>query len=136
MDLEHGSGRLPFLDEHTVVVDADPARVWTALRSYVDASLARTARSPLTLLLGTEPRAGFEVAAEVPAERLTLAGRHRFAGYELSFRLTGLPDGRTRLTASTCAVFPGARGRAYRALVVGSRGHVVVTRHLDRKSVV
>jgi hypothetical protein len=34
------------------------------------------------------------------------------------------------LTATTRAAFPGARGRAYRALVIGTRAHVLATRHM------
>jgi hypothetical protein len=34
------------------------------------------------------------------------------------------------LTATTRAAFPGARGQAYRALVIGTRAHVLATRHM------
>jgi hypothetical protein len=34
------------------------------------------------------------------------------------------------LRATTYAAFPGARGQAYRALVIGSRAHVLAGRHL------
>jgi hypothetical protein len=33
-------------------------------------------------------------------------------------------------TATTRASFPGARGQAYRALVIGTRAHVLATRHM------
>ena len=34
------------------------------------------------------------------------------------------------MTAVTYADFPGPRGRAYRAAVIGSRGHVVAVRRI------
>ena len=72
---------------------------------------------------------GFEVTRAEEGRRLELAGRHRFSRYELVFTL-GDQVGGTRLAAETWAAFPGARGRAYRAAVIGSRGHVVVVRRM------
>ena len=57
-------------------------------------------------------------------------GRHRFARYELTFRVDPLDDGTCRVRARTSASFPGLRGRAYRALVIGTRGHVLVVRRM------
>jgi hypothetical protein len=37
---------------------------------------------------------------------------------------------RTRLVAETRAEFPGVKGRAYRALVIDTRAHVLVVRRL------
>jgi hypothetical protein len=61
-----------------------------------------------------------------------MAGRHRFSQYRLVFDLSGIPNGETLLGARTYAAFPGVHGRAYRALVIGSRAHVVATRHILR----
>jgi hypothetical protein len=61
---------------------------------------------------------------------LALAGRHRFSVYLLSFRLEDAGSGRTRLVAETRAAFPGLKGSVYRALVIGTRMHVVVTRRI------
>ena len=36
----------------------------------------------------------------------------------------------TRLGAETWAEFPGIHGRAYRAAVIGTRGHVVAVRRI------
>jgi hypothetical protein len=39
----------------------------------------------------------------------------------LTFELTDAAEVVTHLRAQTCAVFPGARSQAYRALVIGTR---------------
>ena len=66
---------------------------------------------------------------EHPRE-LALAGSRRFSEYSLVFRLDDLGDAGTRLRAETRADFPGLRGRLYRAMVIRTRGHVVVTKRL------
>jgi hypothetical protein len=106
--------------------------VWTALQRYVVTSPRIAEGSPLARILGTEPRAGFEVSESVPAERLTLVGRHRFSRYKLAFELTDATEGATQLRAQTYAAFPGVRGRVYHALVIGTRVHVVATNHVLR----
>jgi hypothetical protein len=123
-------GEPPFVDEHRIEIAASRGLVWTALRRYVEKSLRLA--GPLRPLLRTEPPAGFEVTLEVPNRHLGLAGRHRFARYLLEFDLADGADGTTLLSARTYAAFPGPRGRAYRALVIGTRGHVVAVRHLLR----
>lgn len=134
---------LPHVDEHSTSVDATAERTWEALLRTVDGTLASGRAARGARLLGCEdaeaagPRPlapgatipGFHVeVAERPRE-LALAGAHRFSRYALIFRLDP-GDGVTRLRAETRARFPGLRGRAYRALVIGSRMHVVVTRRL------
>jgi hypothetical protein len=59
-------------------------------------------------------------------------GRHRFSRYALVFRITERQDAPALLSAETRAEFPGGRGRLYRLLVIGSRGHVLATRSLLR----
>jgi len=86
----------------------------------------------MALILGTEPRAGFEIAEGRAAERLTLVGRHRFSHYRLTFELSEAPDGATRLRAQTNAAFPGVRGRVYRAVVVDSGAHALATHRILR----
>ena len=54
-------------------------------------------------LLGAQPCVGSEVLDRAPAHSLTLAGRHRFARYMLTFELTDAAEAATR----TCA--PRAR---------------------------
>lgn len=126
--MEHPS----YIDEHAIRIDAPRDRVWESLRHYVDAILRSAERNPLGTVLGTSPRAGFAVDEVDPEQRLSLAGKHRFSHYELVFELDQTRDGGTQLRAQTYADFPGLRGRIYRALVIGTRGHVLVTNHLLR----
>ena len=80
------------------------SRVWSALQRYTAASLRSPEGSPIARLPGTQPRAGFEVLDSAPGPGLTLAGRHRFARYRLTFDLTDAAEGATRLRAQTCAL--------------------------------
>lgn len=123
---------LPFVDEHRIAIAASRARVWDGLRRYVDSFLADAEHSVLGRLLGTEPRPGFEIASEVPHAELDLTGRHRFSRYRLVFELSDAAGDRTLLTARTYAAFPGPHGRVYRALVIGTRAHVVATNRILR----
>ena len=123
---------LPYVDEHAIRIAASRELVWTALQRYVITSLRIAEGNLLVRLLGTEPRAGFEVSESVWADRLTLVGRHRFARYMLAFELIDSAEGITQLRAQTYAAFPGVRGRIYRVLVIGTRAHVVATRHILR----
>src|SRR5262249_25304184 len=68
---------------------------------------------------------GFRVVEAEHGRRLALRGRHRFANYALTFVLDG-----GSLRAETHAAFPGVLGRLYRAAVIGSGGHRLVTRRL------
>ena len=74
----------------------------------------------------------FHVAELAPQRLLVLAGSHHFSNYALAFRLEPLGGRRTRVIAETRAEFPGLKGRAYRALVIGTRMHVLVTRRILR----
>ena len=138
--------QLPYVDEHSATVDAGPGATWEALLHVVERTMTAagapryarlvgcadiTASGPRPLAAGsTIP--GFRVAAaEAPAE-LALAGSHRFSAYALIFRLDELDDGRTRLRAETRAEFPGFGGGVYRALVIGTRMHVLSTRRMLR----
>ena len=123
---------LPFVDEHEILIPAPRDHVWRTLRRYVDSSLGVGARNPVAWILGTQPRAGFEVEREIPAEQLDMAGRHRFSRYRLVFELADAADDETQLSARTYAEFPGLRGRAYRALVIGTRLHVLATNQILR----
>jgi hypothetical protein len=88
--------------------------------------------SPIARLLGAQPRAGFEVLDSAPAHSLTLAGCPSFARYRLTFDVTAAAEGATHLRAQTRALFPGARGQACRALVIGTRAHTAATTHILR----
>src|SRR6201991_4326355 len=132
---------------HASELGATPAVVWPALLRTVEkmtagAAAPRYARAvgcadteaggPRPLEVGsTVP--GFHVAELAPERLLVLAGSHRFSDYALVFRLEPLGGRRTRLVAETRAEFPGVRGRAYRALVIGTRMHVLVVRRGVRR---
>jgi len=135
---------LPWLDEHTSVIAADPGGVWDAVaevvaRSFSHASFARYARVVGAVPLSTAGRwpygegssvPGFRVETAVPERELGLAGRHRFSEYSLVFRVEPVGPGRTRLRAESRAAFPGRSGRGYRLLVVGTGAHAVGMRRL------
>jgi hypothetical protein len=139
-------GGLPWIDEHATEIAAPVATVWPVLLRTVERMTAggaapRYARAvgcadteaggPRPLEVGsTVP--GFHVAALTPERLLVMAGSHHFSDYALSFRLEPLGGVRTRLVAETRAVFPGLKGGAYRALVIGTRMHVLVTRRVLR----
>jgi hypothetical protein len=133
---------LPFVDEHTIDIAAGVDAVWPALLETVDGLLAWGPSSRFVRIVGGEPRTasgprplaggstlpGFRVAAAEPGSELALVGRHRFSTYSLIFRLDQISADQSRLRAETRAAFPGVAGRLYRALVIGTRGHVVGVR--------
>jgi hypothetical protein len=135
---------LPHIDEHSVTIDASPSATWEALGRAVESSVSAGAAPRVARALGCAdaeaagPRPlaegsslpGFHVAAARAPLELALAGSHRFSDYELIFRLDDLGGSRTRLRAETRAEFPGVKGSVYRAMVIGTRGHVLVTRRL------
>ena len=136
--------RLPHVDEHSTTIDSDPGATWGALLRAAEAMVSGGPAPRLARLLGcadvdaSGPRPlavgsavpGFHVAVAEPPRELALVGRHRFSDYALILRIDDLGDGRTRLRAETRAEFPGLKGRAYRAMVIGTRGHVLVTRRI------
>jgi hypothetical protein len=134
---------LPAIDEHAIRIDAPPQAVWEALLATVAGSFGGSASGVIARALGcaeTESKGnlrhpggtmpGFVVARVVPPVLLALLGSHRFSNYALVFRIDALEDDTSRLRAETRAEFPGAKGRAYRALVIGTRIHVLVVRRL------
>jgi hypothetical protein len=135
---------LPYVDELPIEIGADREATWAALLRVVEGSFGSARRRGPARLLAcedTEPSGprplaegstfpGFHVETAERPNELALAGRHRFSTYLLSFRLEDAGTGRTRLTAETHAAFPGLKGSVYRALVIGTRMHVFVTRRL------
>jgi hypothetical protein len=101
---------LPFVDEHASDVAAGPDEVWQALLDTLPG------------VPGDRRRPGFGAGAR--------GTRHRFSTYAMILRLEPDGHGGTDLRAETDAVFPGLTGGAYRALVIGTRGHVLGMRRL------
>jgi hypothetical protein len=132
--------QLPYIDEHSQPVDAPADMIWRALLKVLRRNMGGSA--PIARILGCDPVQGtaefagrpgeavpgFRVVEAEPGQRLALRGRHRFSNYALTFVLDG-----NRLRAQTHAAFPGVLGRLYRALVIGSGGHRLVTRRLLRQ---
>jgi hypothetical protein len=145
-DLAAGAAALPWVDEHGGEIAAPVSAVWPALLRTVERMTAGAAAPRYARLVGcadTEPGGprplevgsaipGFHVAAITPERLLVLAGSHHFSDYALSFRLEPLGAVRTRVVAETRAVFPGVKGRSYRAAVIGTRMHVLVVKRVLR----
>ena len=137
---------LPFVDERSVSVDASAEATWAGLLKWYERGLADSRTGGLIVRgLDCEPAKrrgdpgrigstipGFIVARAVPPAVLALMGEHRFSRYALVFRITERIDAPVLLSAETRAEFPGLRGRAYRALVIGSRLHVLATARMLR----
>ncbi|HEU4944821.1 MAG TPA: hypothetical protein VFT10_06625 [Solirubrobacterales bacterium] len=142
MPISLPSDSLPHVDEHSATVDAGAEATWNASLRVIEvwlSSASRTARllgCTDTTSSGPRPLAtgsvlpGFRVEAAEPGRLLALAGKHRFSNYALILRFEGENEGATRIRAETRATFPGVTGSVYRALVIGTRGHILVTRRL------
>jgi hypothetical protein len=148
--------RLPYIDEHSIQIGATQEEAWSALISVLGTDLGGEGPAMLARLLRVDPprrrgdwRAtldpddtlpGFAIDEVTFPERLALCGRHRFSRYALVFELDATAAkqfetpgvGECVLRAKTWAEFPGPTGRAYRALVIGSRGHRLVVGRLLR----
>ena len=137
---------LPHIDEHGVEIAAPADRVWPELWKVVSASFSGDGRERIARALGCQDArsersvapeqgtslAGFRVVAADAPSRLILEGAHRFSRYRLGFHLDPVGSDRVRLRARTDAGFPGLAGRVYRALVIGTRGHVLAVRRILR----
>ena len=131
---------LPFIDERTREVAAPAERTWEAL--IAPGGTGRGAE-PIARALGCDPATrsgdpgavgsttpGFRVARSIPPRELALEGQHHFSRYALTFLIEEAGAGRSRLRARTHAEFPGVSGTIYRAMVIGTRGHVLATRRM------
>ena len=136
---------LPPIDEHAVEIEAGADRTWEALVATLPRVFDTGASARAAAALGcshTEAKGepsvigstlpGFIVSRSIRPASLALLGQHRFSRYALVFRIDELDARRSRLRAETRADFPGRRGRAYRGLVIGTRGHVLVVRRILR----
>jgi len=140
--------RLPFVDEHATEIPASRSAVWEAVRSVVRRDLGGAPPKLFLDVWQLQPRTrrgdwtgsvevgdtlpGFAVREATPGERLELRGQHRFSRYALILELDEIAGG-TRVRAQTWAEFPGILGRGYRAMVIGTRMHRLVTRTLLRR---
>ena len=134
---------LPFVDEHYIDIAAAADTVWEALVEQLEGAADGRSGARMARGLGctqTEVRGeigeigstvpGFLVTRSIRPAVLAMMGQHRFSRYALIFRILEKPSGLILLSAQTRADFPGAKGRAYRTLVIGTRGHVLVTRSI------
>ncbi|MCL8012520.1 hypothetical protein [Streptomyces sp. AS02] len=106
---------LPFIDEHTTIVEANTDAVWRELTARTD---------------GTR---GFRVAVSTRGRELALVGRHPFSRYALIFHLDETDQGHTRLRAESRATFPGPAGAVYRRLVIGTGAHALLVQRMLTK---
>lgn len=136
---------LPLVDEYGTLVLAPVEQTWAALLVVAGGSFSGRAGERAARALGCSHTQssgeidrigselpGFIVARVIEPAVLALEGEHRFSRYGLIFSLEPTKDGQTLLRAETRAQFPGIKGRIYRALVIGSRGHVLVVNRLLR----
>ena len=135
---------VPFVDEHTVVIDAPAEAVWENLVRQVSGLFAgglapryaravgcddQTVGGPRPLAEGSSVP-GFHVEVLTPPSELVLAGGHRFSTYVLRFRVEPISATQSRLRAETRAAFPGVAGGLYRLAVIGTGGHKVAVRKI------
>ena len=123
---------LPFVDEYQIRISASPESTWQTLLAEWERPLpvwfARLLGCQDSRPAGPRPLqtgsvlVGFHVQEALHAQRLVLAGKHRFARYRLTFHLDPQAAG-TCLRAETRAEFPGWTGALYRALILGSPAH-------------
>lgn len=143
--LEMPLEELPPIDEHSIEIDAAAEAAWAALFPMLEATMCRPSSRRFSEALGCAVTAasgdlrhpggtlpGFTVSRAIAPVMLALVGRHRFSSYALVFRIDLLPEQRCRVRAETRAAFPGVKGRIYKALVIGSRGHVLAVRSMLR----
>jgi hypothetical protein len=134
---------LPRIDAHTVEVDAPPLATWEALTDWISRGSSDPRRTRFARMLQCQPLEvsgspgqsgstfpGFRVARANPPRELALEGAHRFSDYALDFEIEDLGSGRSLLSATTHAAFPGLRGELYKTAVIRSRVHVLATRRL------
>ena len=133
---------LPFVDSHETNVGASPDMVWEALRAACPGPRPSVLLRLWAVVWGADPaesnglashvigaeRPGLVVREVVPPATWAAAGRHRFAAYQVVFRIAPAGVGNSRLTAETYATFPGLAGRLYRAVVISLGPHALVMR--------
>ena len=146
------TGELPFIDVHSLAVNALPEQVWEetaqVTRRWLEHTFPRLGASgaagPLFARLldcsdvdppqpgpgVPEAMVGFHVARAERPTLIALEGEHRFSRYTLTFRIEPADGSLCTVTAETRAAFPGRAGRSYRKAVIGTGAHVIVVRRL------
>lgn len=137
--------QLPAIDEHSIEIDAPAEATWAALFPTLSETLGgRFSRAITTRLDGSPTEVagdlhhpggtlpGFVVCRSIAPVMFAMIGSHRFANYAIVIRIDLLPGQRSRARLESRADFPGAKGRLYKALVVGTRGHVIAVRMILR----
>jgi hypothetical protein len=133
-------GLLPFVDAWSIEIDAPPRVVWDAVLASAPGARPRAWHGWWARAWGADPaasnglashvlgaeRPGFAVSEVVAPVTYALAGQHRFARYQLVFRIDHRGAGQSRLTAETFATFPGRAGRLYRMVLMDARLHALV----------
>jgi hypothetical protein len=140
------TGALPKIDAHEVLVDVPPDQAWAALLSSFTRGSTGAGWRVFAKAIRCQPDSahgdpdavgasipGFRVVGSVPPSEWKLEGSHLFSRYSLTFRITPLEGERCLIRAESSAVFPGLHGRVYRALVIGTGGHVVAVRNIVRR---
>ena len=136
---------LPRIDEHEISVDVPAEEAWLAVLDVFERLTARPIWRAFARVVRCNPdRAsgdpvivgatvpGFRVTHSLPPNEWALEGRHLFSRYALTFRITPVDDKHCRVRAESSAEFPGHHGTAYRAVVIGTGGHVIGVRGILR----
>ena len=138
---------LPFVDAWSIDIEASPHLVWEAVLATAPGVRPSAALQVLARVWGADPagsnglashvlgaeRPGFAVCEVVPPVTYALAGQHRFARYQLVFRIDKLGSGRSRLTAETFAIFPGRAGRLSRMFLMDAKLHALMMWSMVRR---
>ena len=127
---------------HATDVDAAPAAVWDTQIAACPGPRASGLLRAWAVAVGAEPaaanglashvigaeRPGLVVREVVPPATWAAAGRHRFARYQVVFRIEPTVSGASRLSAETYASFPGRGGSAWRRIVMDFGLHALAMR--------
>jgi hypothetical protein len=137
--------KLPPIDEHYIDVDAPAEATYAALFPAIERAFAgKFAQGYCERVGATETKSGgdlhhpggtlpgFTVTRAIAPVMLALAGKHQLAQYAVVFRIDLIPGQRSLVRLETRAEFIGAKGRVYKAGVLGTRLHVIAARRMLR----
>jgi len=136
---------LPRIDEHEISVNTSAAVAWAAAVAVFGRTTSTPAWRAFARAIRCQPDhaagvaetggatvPGFRVVRSDPPTEWALEGEHLFSHYALTFRVTPVDAERCRIAAQSSAAFPGIHGTVYRALVIGTGGHLIGVRGLLR----